>query len=489
MTTIDPRTPVVVGVGQHRQRIVEPTAALEQYRLMEEALRAAESDSGAALLGALDEVVAIGGMWRYPDPGRLVADAVGATGARTLLTTMGGNMPQTTLNDAAVRIAEGSVGSVAIVGGEAVYSKNKLRAMGLDLPRSGRDLAPARRFGSELPMSSEHEIDRGFTTPTEVYPLFESAIRASRQESHADHRDRIARLWEGLNAVAVANPHAWSRDPMTADEIRDPSPTNRMVGYPYTKVMNANSFVDFGAAVVLCSAERAESLGIQRDRWVFPVAGAEGCATHRFSERFAFHDSPAIRETGRLCLELAGLGVDDLGPIDLYSCFPSAVQITMAELGLSDDRRVTTTGGLTFFGGPMNSYVLHAIASTIDEIRESGDPGLVHGNGGYLTKQSFGIYSATPPESGFRCGDAQPAIDAHPRRKVDEAPQGGGKVESYTVVFGRAGPDRALLTALMPDGRRALASTGEPEVMGAMTTEELVGHPVDLSPQGSARFS
>ena len=33
-------------------------------------------------------------------------------------------------------------------------------------------------------------------------------------------------------------------------------------------------------------------------------------------------------------LELAGVGVDDIDHVDVYSCFPSAVQVAAAELGL-----------------------------------------------------------------------------------------------------------------------------------------------------------
>ena len=260
--TIDPRTPVIVGVGQFKQQLDDVTQAVEQVDLMVEALRIAADDAGApALLDAIDRLLVIGGLWRYPDPGRLVADAVGAKDAKTFLTAMGGNMPQACVSDAAERILAGASDVVVVCGGEAVYSKNKLRKLGQDFPRSGHDLPPAPFFGEDVQMSSEHEQDRGFVMPTQVYPLFESAIRAARGESFAAHRERVGRLWEGFNRVAVNNPYAWVRTPMTAQEIATASPNNRMVGSPYTKAMNANSFVDFGAAIIVCSVERAEEIG------------------------------------------------------------------------------------------------------------------------------------------------------------------------------------------------------------------------------------
>ena len=157
----------------------------------------------------------------------------------------------------------------------------------------------------------------------------------------------------------------------------------------------------------------------------------------------------------------------------------------MAELGIGADRVVTTTGGLPFFGGPMNSYVVHAIASTVDAVRAQGELGFVHANGGYATKHSCAVYGAAPPVAGFRREDLQAAIDTYPRREVDEAPDGAAVIESYTVVHDRDGPDHALLTALRPDGRRALARSDDATLMDAMMVDEYVGQAVTLAPDGS----
>lgn len=487
---LDPRTPVVVGVGQFKQQLDDVTAAQEQVELMTAAVRMAADDAAApSLLGAIDRLLVIGGLWRYPDPARLIADAVGAPDARTHLTAMGGNMPQTAVSDAAERILAGECDVVVVAGGEAVYSKNKLRKAGKDLPRSGGDLPPADRFGEDVTMSSEHERELGFVMPTVIYPLFESAVRAAAGRSLADHRQHLGELWVDFNAVAVDNPYAWLRTPMTAEQIVTASPDNRMVGLPYTKAMNANSFVDFGAAVVVTSVAAAEAHGVPRDRWVFPHSATDGHATLLFSERDDYHSSPAIRITGTRALELAGVGIDDIAHMDLYSCFPSVVQITMAELGIDAGRRVTTTGGLPFFGGPMNSYVLHAIASTVDAVRaDTGSLGFVHANGGYATKHACAVYGTEPPIRPFRRANVQSEIDQYPTRSVDEAPDGAGVTESFTVIHGRDGPEHALVTTLMPDGRRALGHSRDGDTMAAMLQEEFVGRPVAMSPDGTARY-
>ena len=485
----DDRNPVIVGVGQFKQQLEDVSLAEEQYVLMEQALRLAADDAGAPkLLTDIDRLLVIGGMWSYPDPGRLIADAVGSSNARTFLTAMGGNMPQATVSDCCERIAAGEMDIAAVVGGEAVYSKNKLRKLGEDLSKSGVDLEKAERFGENVSMSSQHERDKGFLMPTQIYPLFESAIRAHRKETHYEHRMRISSLWEGFNRVAVANEHAWVQTPMTAEEIMEPTADNRMVGYPYTKAMNANSFVDFGGAIIICSVAKARSLGIDSDNWVFPHSATDGHATFLFSERDNFHESPAIRITSKRCLELADISIDNIGPMDLYSCFPSVVQITMNELGIDPERAATTTGGLSFFGGPMNSYVIHAIASTIDEIRKTGEYGFVHANGGYATKHACAVYHNEPPKGQFRRMNVQEEIETSPKREVEENPIGKSVVEAYTVLHGREGPEKALMTTLMEDGKRALASTSDAQTMQSMMSEEYVGKTLEFSANGSFEF-
>ncbi|MBG01481.1 MAG: acetyl-CoA acetyltransferase [Acidimicrobiaceae bacterium] len=486
MTNPDARSPVIVGVGQYKQKLDDVTSALEQYRLMEEAVRLAAQDAGCStLLQSIDQMIVIGGMWGYPDPGQLIADAVGSPEAKTFLSAMGGNMPQACVSEASELISANKTDVVVITGGEAVYSKNKLKKLGLELSRTGQELDPATPFGKNIPMSSEHERERGFFMPTQIYALFESAIRASLGESQEGHRNRIAALWEKFNKVAVSNPYAWVRSPMTAEEIKTASPTNRMVGYPYTKSMNANSFVDYGGAIIVCSVEKAETLGVSRDRWIFPYAATDGHASYLFSERDNFYESPAIRITGKRCFELAGISVDDIGPMDLYSCFPSCVQLIMKELDITSDRIVTTTGGLPFFGGPMNSYVIHAIASTVDAIRETGEMGYVHANGGYATKQACGIYGSSPPSEPFKRDNVQTAIDQYPIREVDKSPEGRATIEAYTVMHGREGPERALISTLMDDGRRALASSEDESMMLALMKDEYIGNSIDILPNGA----
>jgi acetyl-CoA C-acetyltransferase len=324
-----------------------------------------------------------------------------------------------------------------------------------------------------------------------VYPIFEQAHRIGLGRSVADHLVAVSELWSGFSEVAAANPHAWIQQAYTPEQIRTPTPDNRWIGFPYTKLMNSNNAVEQGAALILCSAERAESLGVPRDRWVFPHSGTDAHDHYFVSERDDLRSSPAIRLAGRAALDLARVGVDDLAHIDLYSCFPSAVQIAAAELGIDPTRPLTVTGGLSFAGGPWNNYVTHSIATMAGVLREDpGNIGLVTANGGFITKHAFGVYGTEPPAAPFRHADLQAEVDALPSRTLDEAPDGPVDVESWTVMHGRDGsPESGLIVGLLADGRRAWGTTQDPAVLQTMLTEELAGRKFDVSPDGAFQLS
>ena len=491
---LDPNTPVIVGVGQIKQQLTDNyETAREQVELMEDAVRAAAADCSAegdagAVLSSIDRIGVVGGLWGYKDPGRQVADVVGSPQAESLLTYFGGNMPQALVAAYCRAVQAGECDLAVALGGETVYSRKKIKAAGGTPPcTQPDDMADAARFGSDLAMSTEHERSLGLDRPPVVYAMFESAIRAEAGREVDEHLGTISELWEGFNRVAVENPIAWTRTPMSSAQIRTAAPSNRMVNWPYTKAMNANPNVDQAAAVIVCSVAKAAELGIPQSQWVFPHSATEAHATMLFSERENYHGNPAIRIAGNKALELADATIADVAHFDLYSCFPSVVQITVAELEIPDDRTLTSTGGLGFHGGPLNNYVMHGIASLVEKLRANpGDLGMVHANGGYATKHAFGVYSTTPPTNPFAHADVQEQVDATPRREVDTAPDGTGTIEAYVLPWEGDAPARAILTAIMEDGRRAIGVTDAPDVLQSMLTDDYVGRPVTLKPDGTA---
>ena len=503
--SLDPRTPVLVGVGQvgrHDEVDVPISLRPEPVDLMADALRVAADDcqgpgAGARLLRQAQTLrIMVPLCWGYVNPGVLVADRLGIDPHEQVLTAIGGNNPQAVVNETALSIASGALDVALIAGAECIGSRTAARRhpdSPLSWTMQGPDTAPPVPFGVDRRAVSDLELERGLGRPAHVFPLFENALRASAGEGIDEHQKKVSELWARFSEVAATNPHAWSRRTYRAEEIRTVSADNRMIGFPYPKLMNANDRVDQGAALIMCSVDAARAANVPEDRWVFPVSGADAYDHWFLSNRWDFDSSPAIGAAGHGALGLARRGIDDVELIDLYSCFPCAVQIAAAELGLAvdDGRPLTVTGGLTFGGGPGNNYVTHSIATMADKLRERpGALGLVTGLGWYLTKHSVGLWSTTPPEGGFRHESPQQHVDASPRREAAPADfEGDVTVDSYTVIHGRDGaPERALLavltTATPGQEQRAWATVTDADVMGSLMTEEGCGRRGHLSSQG-----
>jgi acetyl-CoA C-acetyltransferase len=492
-----PRTPVLVGVGQWSNRVDRGEPAVEPADMMAEVLRRAAADSGASAdpLVKADAIRVVSTLSRrYRNAARLVAERIGASPQDEALSPIGGNQPQALVARACLDIAAGDADTVLICGAEAWRTRTATSRDQLPWTAQDDSVPEARLTAPEVDLYHPAELARGVFLPAQVYPLFEQALRHAAGRTVDDHLVHVSELWAGFSAVAAGNPHAWIRDPMTAEEIRTPSPGNRWVCWPYTKVMNANNAVEQAAAVIVCSAERAEALGVPRDRWVFPLAGTQAHDTYAVSHRSDLRSSGAIRLAARELFALAGRGVDEVAHADLYSCFPSAVQIGAAEIGLGLDRPLTVTGGLSFAGGPWNNYVTHSLAAMVGRLRDDpGSLGLVTANGGYVTKHVLGLYSTEPAPGGFRWADVQDAADALPRRELCEAVEAPGTaatVESWVVVHDRDGaPEKVLAACLLPDGRRAWGNTEDGGTVAEMRSgAEQIGLAVTLDPDGTLRL-
>lgn len=477
---------MLIGVGQvtdHPLAGATFASRPEPLDLMVEALARAGADAGDGrrVLEAIEEIVAVGSFtWHTNDPARLVAERLGLRDVTTRLTPTGGNLPQKLVHESARRILTGEITTVAVVGAEAMNARSLAHREGRSSgwTRQGDDVAtPPMVEDSRIPFTKE-EYDQGLTLPVEVYPLFENARRARLGWSLDTQRERLGTLWSNLARVAQQNPYAWLKTAPSPDEITTPSGTNRMVSFPYTKLLVANLPVDMGASYVMTSYQNAVALGVARDRMVFPQSGSDATDHWYISQRPVLDDSPAMRALWRALREF-GTDAEELSYIDLYSCFPTVVQSACDVLGIDafDSARVPSlTGGLTFGGGPGNNYVTHAIAAVVSALREDpSSQGLVTGLGWFSTKHSWGTYAATPPAQGFRWRDAQDQVDALPVCDYDVL-EGDVTVETYTVSHDRSGEARRLIVAARDDqGIRTWCHSTDADLMRRAETEEIIG--------------
>lgn len=490
-TTVADRSPVIVGVGQFLNRGTDP---IEPSGLMVEAVELALADTGTVIDPLrIDAIAAVPTFtWRYRDPGRLVADAIGAERASTWYATVGGNTPQMLMNRLGREIQAGAIGVGILCGGEAGHSRQRLKREDTrpEWTIQGDEVDPDWHDGGEFMLGDQAEIDRGIVMPAQVYPLFENALWHRSGRTRSEHVDHIGRLWARFSEVAAENPYAWQPQAYTAEEIITPTPENRYIGAPYTKHMVANPMVDMSAAVVVCSAGIARELGIAEDRWVYLHSGTDGI-DHKLSRRVDFTSSPAIRIAGRRALELADVTPAEIDHLDVYSCFPSAVQIAVQELDLDEDADLTVYGGLPFAGGPWNNPVTHAIASMVDVLRgDPGSVGLVTANGGSIDKHAFGVYSTAPPPEGYRHDSPQAEIDAFSAVEVLADYVGPATIEAWTVMCDRDNlPERAHAACRTPDGDRVWAVSNEPDLMSTLMVDDVHGTAVTIDSDHVMRFT
>ncbi len=482
---LDPRTPVVVGVGQltRKPTVDELDGIGDTIAMMADAAKRAADDSGASnpakFLASVQSVRTVAIMsWRLQHPAGALAAAIDATPRQFQQSTTGGNSPQMLMNRAAADILDGRLDSVLIAGAEAFLTRRRAGQAGYQLPWASAESEAqmAEVVGSDRNGSNEVETSVGLMIPTQMYPLFENALRGQSPDGPDAHGIKVSEMWARFNDVAQANPYAWSPGPMTAEEIRTPSDDNRYVGFPYTKYQCANMQVDQAAAVIVCSVETAQAAGISEDRWVFPWSGSD-CNDHWFvSERDNLHTSPAVGLNASHALSLAGIGMDDVNHIEIYSCFPCMVQMSAHAMGVdpfSDPRPLTQTGGLVFFGGPGNNYSTHGIASMVDRIRAEGGVGLVTANGWFSTKHSLGIYANTPPANPFGPANPQPELNATPQTEVIDEYEGRATVETFVVMHERDGsPAMGTIALRTPDGARTWANASDGDTMTWLESQD-----------------
>ena len=487
--SVDARTPVIVGAGQVLHRDQPGAEPCEPAALIVAALRRAGEDSatGERLLRRADSVRCVPVIaWPYADVAALVAEDLSARPRETVQSSaIGGDGPQRLLNDACAAIAAGQLDVALLGGGETVASMHAMRLAG-HAPRWRRQdesVRPTRVVGEDRAPLNAAEEAVALHLPVFVYALLESAVRAASDTDRQTHSERIAGLWSRFSQVAAKNPHAWIQRAYTPAQIATATPENRLVCTPYTKLLTANMRVNMASGLIVCSAQAARQAGVPKDRWVFMHAGAQAQDEWHVSERAELAASPAIRAVCAAALSHADVAIDEVAYIDLYSCFPSAVQIAARELGLAIDdplRPLTVTGGLTFAGGPGNNYAGHAIATLVHQLRENSDAyGLVTALGWYITKHAAGVYSARPPHRPFASLDGRPQRPPARRARTDYI--GPATIEAYTVACRRdGGPDAAIVSALTPAGERALLRTADHDAVEAVLDTDPIGWRVNV---------
>ncbi len=489
------RKAVIVGVGQYRKnpKFDGPFEPWEPARAMADAIAVAIADAQAhgdnsantitnqaGLLACVDPI-----SWGYDDLCATTAAMAGFPSTVEGATIPpGGNSPGDLMIKIINRMAEGSLSIAVLAGCETLYSRRRAMKEGIELdwsPTSAhRDFLKGQR-----PLTNELEKRHGLSAPIQCYPLFENALRFAAGRTVSQHQTFLGEFMARNAAVAAENPYAWFPNAWTPAQIADPTADNRWVCFPYPKRMNAIMEVDLAAACVIMTEDEADRRGIPAASRVTVLGAGAAVDAWTPTERIDFHTSPGIRAAANAAFGHAGLSVDDVDLFDFYSCFPSAVELALGELGIAadDPRGVTQTGGLAYAGGPGNSYAMHGLCATVDKLRASVGSadaptvGLVSALGMTATKHAYMVVSNDPARNAAADGKGHKVVLADEEvtgpTLVDEI-SGEGVVETYTIEFDRDGSAaRTIMVVRFDDGTRTVAngSCSVDEVRALMESE------------------
>jgi acetyl-CoA C-acetyltransferase len=454
------RIPVIVGVGEIVDRPKDIAAGLEPLALLEEALKRAEADSGAKLLGDIQSLDVVNFLsWRYRDPEKLLAERLGIKPAHLYYGPVGGESPIRYLHEAAQRIARGECGVAALCGAEAQSTATKADRGGIALPWTpfAHDVEePKRGAAFQKPLA----VKLGVFRPITVYPLYESATAAHWGQTPREALAESGELWSTYSSVAASNPNSWLKKRFTPEEITTPTPENRLIAWPYTKLMVANPTVNMGGALLLTSLAKARAAGIPEHRLVYPLGGASAEEPRDYLVRDQFFESHPQTAVLKAVMDLVEGDGRKFDAIELYSCFPCVPKMARRTLGLGADMQPTVTGGLTFFGAPLNTYMTHAACAMVRKLRNGAQLGLLYGQGGFVTKHHGLVLSREAPKAALEQDISVQARADRNRRKVPEfvaEASGKGKVESFTVIYrGNGEIEHGVVMLRTEDDRRTL---------------------------------
>ena len=460
---MDDNLPVLVGVSA----ITGRDADHDVLDLMTAAARGALGDaSGTVARGNIGTVLVPRGTWTHADAGREVANRIGATAARSIAAEVG-VLQQTLISRACAAVTRGGASFALVLGGEAAASDRRRGQRATPVPSShDPGVAPDEVLTPADGIVGGLEVHRRLWTPSTQYAMIESTLGRATASLHES--------WASFSRVASRNPDAWDRSGVTHEDLAWATSSNRPVAFPYGRRHCSQMYVDQASALLFCSVATARSARIPTDRWVFPHALAESNHVIPLPARIDPGRSPGFAAVGVALAEGIGRGLPEIEHVDLYSCFPAAVEVQRREFGLAADRMTTVTGGMSFGGGPFNSYSLHSTVKMVQVLRaHPGEHGLVTAISGMITKQAGAVWSTTPPIR-FKSSDVSRIAARQPIAPIIEVPDADNvcspaRVVASTVTVDRSESVLAVVLAELADGRRTLVATDNPAVTAAMT--------------------
>ena len=494
--------PIIVGVGQvvdHWDgRDLDQSSS--PISLITESIKRAQADAG--VFDLVEKIDTLAVVRAYTDSLRkpfdpfgkaknfpaAVIEAASLSPKRTIYSTAGGEQPQSLVNELSEDIARGDIRMAMITGGEALATLKTALKKQLALDWSSEADADIEDRGTQTDFISKYEMVNGMGLPPQTYAAMEQALRARLGMSRVQYLDYMGGICAGLCKTAQQNPYSQYPQAKSAEFLATASKDNYPICDPYLKWLIAQDAVNQASTLILTSVGYAKELGIDPDQWIY-LHGYSDVKEKLVSERPDLSKSKALELAISGAISSAGIAAGDIAYRDIYSCFPIVVHLASEVLGLDPvSDQMSMTGGLSFFGGAGNNYSTHAIATVVEKLRQDRQAyGLVLANGGFMSKQSAGVYSAKTPQAWAEISSKalQTEVDAQPECKLLNE-DCTAVIEAYTVRHDRNGITHAYLFARNDQGRvMAVAPADHRATMQALHKfDNPVGQTVNIIHRG-----
>jgi len=467
------KKPVVIGLGitQQKGSYAELDEALF---LMEKVAMQAINDCGNSKIKDFIDVIDIPkGFWRYRDPGKWIAEKNNFSNAKTSVNKIG-VLQQHLINNTCNKIIKGEIRAGLILGGESRAKMIAALKEGIAYKEMELSTNPDQYVKAKDDLYGEGEAEALGLMAVGYYAVMESAMRKSKSLTLKEHEDYLGSMYADFSEIASKNQYAASDKSISKDQIMLANSDNKPMAYPYNKYHCTSWNVSQASAILICEEGLADQLNISKQKRIYPMASSETNHMIALIQRPSLISSAGLKLASEKINEVVDKHSINLNLIDLYSCFPVAVQQFENVLNLNTKTSRTITGAMPFAGGPLNNYMLHATVQALLKLRSESGHSLITGVSGMMTKQSFCLWSSEYQMPFYHADVTKKAQQLDKPIPISNAKHGNGIVIGYTVLYEGIKPTLGVFYIEDSQGERKVVTSEDKTVITSMREEEWI---------------
>ena len=467
------KKPVVIGLGitQQKGSYAELDEALF---LMEKVAMRAINDCGNPKIKDFIDVIDIPkGFWRYRDQGKWIAEKNNFPNAKTSVNKIG-VLQQHLINNTCNKIIKGEIRAGLILGGESRAKMIAALKEGIEYKEMELSTNPDQYVKAKDDLYGEGEAEALGLMAVGYYAVMESAMRKSKNLNLKEHEDYLGSMYADFSEIASKNQYAASDKSISKDQIMLANSDNKPMAYPYNKYHCTSWNVSQASAILICEEGLADQLNISKQKRIYPMASSETNHMIALIQRPSLISSAGLKLASEKINAVVDKHSINLNLIDLYSCFPVAVQQFENVLNLNTKTSRTITGAMPFAGGPLNNYMLHATVQALLKLRSQSGHSLITGVSGMMTKQSFCLWSSEYQMPFYHADVTKKAQQLDKPIPISNAKHGNGIVIGCTVLYEDTKPNLGVFYIEDSQGERKVVTSEDKAIITSMREEEWI---------------